>query len=168
VPHFEIIKPEVEEIYPSDLKIEKVPAYLSKLKAHHLSSSIADSNALLITSDTVVISGNKLLEKPTDQSDAARMISALADKKHSVITAVCIMDQENTVELEDQTHVFFSSFTPEEIAYYVHNFEVLDKAGAYGVQDWLGMAKINRIEGSFYTVMGFPTHLVYQALKDWK
>jgi septum formation protein len=112
-----------------------------------------------------VVIENKILGKPKNLQEAEKMLQKLSGKTHEVFTAITLKTKENLVTKTDVAKVYLDDLTNSEIKFYVNNFKVLDKAGSYGVQDWLGMAKIKKIEGSFYTIMGFPTHLVYEMLQ---
>ncbi len=122
------------------------------------------TNEILIVSDTIVVSKNKILEKPNDEHQAKKMLTQLSNSKHLVYTSVGIKSLEKKLIFTDVTKVYFDEIFPSEIEHYISNFKPLDKAGSYGIQDWVGICKISKIKGSFYTVMGFPTHLVYQHL----
>ena len=143
---------------------EKVPQYLAELKSAAFDEELND-NDILITSDTVVILGNKILEKPADRNEAIQMISQLAGNKHTVITAVCIRSNNKKESFANHTKVTFSPMSQDEIEYYIDTCKPFDKAGSYGCQEWLGYVAIEKMEGSFYSVMGMPLHQVYQALK---
>jgi septum formation protein len=154
-------KVDFDESYPSDLKLKKVTQFLvnKKLQCFDLKK-----NEILIVSDTIVVSKNKILEKPNNEHQAKEMLSRLSNSKHLVYTSVGIKSTEKEVIFTDVTKVYFNEILPLEIEHYVSNFKPFDKAGSYGIQDWLGICKISKIKGSFYTVMGLPTHLVYQYL----
>lgn len=162
---FEIRISAVEERIPSDLKAEYVAAYLSKLK----SDAFGDLNAkeLLITSDTVVIRKNHVLGKPANEEEAFDMLKSLSGETHTVMTAVTFRDSIKQITVEDETLVTFRFLEEEEIWHYIHNYKPFDKAGAYGIQEWIGYMGVTRIEGSYYNVMGFPLHLVFEQLKKW-
>ncbi|PQB04523.1 Maf family nucleotide pyrophosphatase [Aureitalea marina] len=153
----------VEEVYDPSLKGHQITDYLAQLKAdafHDISSK-----QIVITSDTIVWHQGKALEKPADHGDAFRMIKSLSNEMHEVFTSVCFKNIDQQITFYDSTRVWFEELTDQEIDFYIDNFKPFDKAGAYGVQDWLGYAGIHRLEGSYFTVMGFPTHLVYKNLK---
>lgn len=159
---FQVVSIDAEEVFPHDMPVAEVPAYLSKLKASAYSKLKNDE--ILITADTVVISGGKILGKPKDEQEAVEMLLQLSGKTHSVVTAVTISTTALSETFADHAEVEFAEIIPAEARFYVKNYRPLDKAGAYGVQEWLGMAKILRIHGSFYTIMGLPTHLVHRSL----
>lgn len=161
---FTLAKPADDESFPNHLPAEVVASYLAEKKAQSLAGMIK-SDELVITSDTVVILDHHILNKPADREDAFRMISMLAGRTHQVITAVCIMAKEKQVVFDDRTLVTFASLTPDEIYYYIDRCKPFDKAGSYGAQDWLGIVGIEKIHGSYFTVMGMPMHKVYEELK---
>jgi septum formation protein len=156
----------IEEIYPDTTTNENVAAFLAELKLSHLQKSQA-SNELIICSDTTVLVDHQILNKPKDKSEAALMLGLLSGKTHNVITAVAMASKQKQVVFQDETLVTFKTLNEAEIHYYLENYKPYDKAGSYGVQEWIGNIAITKMEGSFYTVMGLPTHLIYQALKDW-
>lgn len=164
---FEVRVKAVEEIVPKDLASEYVAAYLSKLKSEAYMDDLA-SNEIVITSDTIVLIDGYILGKPTSEDQAYDMIKSLSSATHTVITAVTIRDQVRSITLEDQTEVTFRFLEEDEIWHYIKKYQPFDKAGAYGIQEWIGFMGVEKIVGSYYTVMGFPLHLVYQELKKWK
>ena len=123
-----------------------------------------DADEILITSDTMVYVDGKTLGKPADRAEAISMLRSLSGKEHQVITGVTIRDNKRSETFSDTSYVFFKELSDEEISYYIDTYKPFDKAGAYGIQEWIGYVGITRIEGSFYTIMGLPTHLVYQEL----
>lgn len=161
---FEIEVREVEEIYPDDMPAVEIPSYLAKLKSEAFDADI-DDNTIVVTSDTIVIHEGKVLEKPKSREEAVEMISRLSDSTHTVVTAVCLSSTEGKVIFDDHTKVSFVKISDEEVGYYIDRYRPYDKAGAYGVQEWLGYIGIDRLEGSYFTVMGFPLHKVYAELK---
>jgi septum formation protein len=160
--HFTIDPPHIDESFPSDMPIEKVPSYLAEKKANALLDRINDE--VVLASDTVVILGKRILNKPADRAEAIQMISDLSGNTHTVITAVCLLSKTKTDSFEDRTDVTFKKLTLEEIEFYVDHYKPYDKAGAYGAQDWIGMVAIEKIVGSYFTVMGLPIHKVYEHL----
>ena len=156
----------VDETVPADLPAEYAAAYLSKLKAESYPDTLAE-NEILITADTVVLLKNQILGKPNSEQEAFDMIKRLSGTTHTVVTAVTIKDQKKRLTLEDETKVTFRVLDEEEIWHYVRQYRPYDKAGAYGIQEWIGFTGVTSIEGSYFTVMGFPQHLVYQQLKRW-
>jgi septum formation protein len=160
---FKVIKSNNDEIVPPELDLTKVPEYLALEKANDLKLLIP-YDAILITADTIVIKDNIILGKPLDQAEAINMVLTLADDVHEVITGVSISQNDYNVSFSDSTMVYFAPISREEAEYYVLNNNVLDKAGAYGIQDWVGLVKIDKIIGSYYNVMGLPIHKVYREL----
>lgn len=160
--NFEVVSISCEEIYPSNLAVEQIPEYLSELKANAYPSLKSDE--VLLTSDTIVVLGGEVLGKPENEETAFAMLKKLSGKAHQVLTSVTVKSLEQTITKTDIAKVEFEELSDNEINYYIKTCKPLDKAGAYGIQDWLGMAKIKKIEGSFYTIMGLPTHLVYEML----
>lgn len=163
---FEVRVHPVDETIPPDLPAEFAAAFLSRLKAESYPETLA-SNEILITADTVVIVNGKILGKPSSEKEAFEMIKSLSGTSHKVMTAVTIKDHKRSVILEDEAKVVFRFLDEEEIWHYVRNYAPFDKAGAYGIQEWIGFIGVTSIEGSYFTVMGFPQHLVYQQLKKW-
>lgn len=160
---FEIRTKEVEEIYPEGLEPEQIPVYLSELKAKALEKDLA-SNELVITADTIVCVDEWILGKPKDRDDAVKMLNALSDRSHQVISGVCIMSKEKKVSFSSVTNVHFKALSEEEINYYIDNYKPYDKAGAYGIQEWIGFIGIDEIEGSYFNVVGLPIQRLYQEL----
>tara|TARA_R110002111_G_scaffold26397_3_gene57152 strand:+ start:19595 stop:20188 length:594 start_codon:yes stop_codon:yes gene_type:complete len=158
------LKP-VEEIFPKDLKREEITDFLAKLKAEPFTNTLQD-NDILITSDTIVWLEDKAIEKPKDEDDAFNMIKSLSNKTHEVVTSICFTLKTEQRILNTITKVTFKALTDEEIWYYVKHFKPLDKAGAYGIQEWIGAIAITSIEGSYNNVVGLPTHLLYETLNS--
>jgi septum formation protein len=163
---FEVRVNAVEEKIPADLPAEYVAAFLSKLKAEAYPDQLAE-NEILITSDTVVIENGHVLGKPVNEQEAFDMIKSLSGATHTVMTAVTMMDRKRRITLEDETKVTFRFLNEDEIWHYIRKYKPFDKAGAYGIQEWIGFIGVSRIEGSYFNVMGFPLHLVYEQLKKW-
>lgn len=153
-----------DESFPNDLPKEEIASYLSRKKAAAFVNEIKECD-LLIASDTVVLLENNILEKPSDQDDAFRMINELSGKTHQVITGVCLKSIEKEVSFAVTTKVIFKELKDEEIWFYIKNYKPFDKAGAYGIQEWIGQIGVEKIEGSFYNVMGFPSREVYEAIE---
>lgn len=160
---FEIRLKEIEEIYPQNLLAEEITIYLSKLKANAFELS---ENEILITSDTIVWHNDKALGKPKDFKDAVAILKSLSNATHKVITSVCFKTPTNETILTEETAVTFNKLSDEEIEYYIEKFQPFDKAGAYGIQDWIGLVGVKKIEGSYANVMGMPTDKVYQYLSN--
>lgn len=160
---FEVVKIDCEEILPEHIKIEEAAAYLSELKANAF--RILEKDEVLLTADTVVANENTFLGKPKDEMEAKEMIQSLSGKTHQVYTGITIKTLDKTITETDVADVEFEEISNEEIDFYIKNYKPFDKAGSYGIQEWFGMAKIKKINGSFYTIMGLPTHLVYKILR---
>ena len=155
---------ECEECYPADLAADKVAEYLSQLKSEAYPHALA-SNDILLTADTVVIVGNEILGKPKSEADAERMLRMLSGATHKVVTGVTLRSSSQTISFSAESLVSFRELTAEEIAYYIERYRPMDKAGAYGIQEWIGYVGIERIEGSFYNVMGLPVQRLYVELQ---
>ena len=156
----------VEESYPPDLVAEEIAIYLAELKFEALEQTLKEDE-LLITSDTVVWNNNTSLEKAANKEDAIRMLKALSNNKHQVITALCIGDSNKRWTSYEVTEVHFRELKEEEIEYYVEHYQPFDKAGAYGIQEWIGLIGITHISGNYPAVVGLPTALLYQGLIEF-
>ncbi|WP_449400073.1 Maf family protein [Chryseobacterium wanjuense] len=161
---FDVVKIDCEEIVPEHIKVGESAAYLSELKADAF-RKLAEGEVLL-TADTVVSIDNQLLGKPQNEANAKNMLKLLSGKTHQVYTGITIKTLDKTITETDVADVEFDEITDDEIEFYIKNYKPFDKAGSYGIQEWLGMAKIKNMKGSFYTIMGLPTHLVYKILKE--
>ena len=161
---FSIQLKEIEEIYPENLKGVAITDYLSNLKSDAFST--LNDNDLLITSDTIVWLEGKALGKPKDAKDAFTMLKAMSGKKHEVITSVCLKSNSFQKIINDITIVTFKELSDDEIHYYINNYKPFDKAGAYGIQEWIGFIGIDKIEGSYFNVVGLPVHKLYKELMD--
>lgn len=155
-----------DESYPSDLLPENVSEYISKKKADAFMQFL-NSDEILITADTVVILEDKILGKPKDKHDAEKMLRSLSGKTHKVSTGVTISSINKRVSFTSETYVTFARLTDKEIEHYVDTFRPYDKAGAYGIQEWIGAIAVEKIEGSFYNVMGLPIQKLYSHLKEF-
>ncbi|QHI35694.1 Maf-like protein YhdE [Kordia antarctica] len=162
---FEIRLKSVDEVYPEQLQHHEISDYLAVLKASVFTNELK-ANEVLVTSDTVVWNEGVSLAKPHDAQEAFDMIAAMSGKSHEVITSVCFTTATSQKVLHEITKVYFENISTEEINYYVDNFKPFDKAGAYGIQEWIGNTKIARIEGSYSNVVGLPTHLVYKVFSE--
>ena len=156
---------ECEECYPSDLATEKVAEYLSQLKSNAYPHALGEKD-ILLTADTVVILGKMILGKPRSEEEAIEMIRSLSGSTHKVVTGVTLRTTSQSISFSAESLVSFRALEEEEIRYYVEKYRPLDKAGAYGIQEWIGYTAIERIEGSFYNVMGLPVQRLYSALKE--
>lgn len=159
---FEVRTKEVAETYPEGLEHKEVPSYLASKKANALLTEI--KNEVVIASDTIVVCDGHILGKPTNHQDASEMLNKLSGKEHQVITGICLLSKDKKVMFSDTTSVVFKSLSQEEIDHYISNFKPFDKAGSYGIQEWIGMIGITNITGSYYTVMGLPVHRLYEEL----
>ncbi|GAB1445097.1 Maf-like protein [Flammeovirgaceae bacterium] len=163
---FTIEKPEEDESFPFSMPVHEVPRYLAEKKAKSIEYKLK-GNEVILTSDTVVIIDGQILNKPKDRDEAITMLSQLSGKTHTVITAVCLLSKSKVDCFDDSTKVTFKELSENEITYYVDHYKPFDKAGAYGAQDWIGMVGINKIDGSYFTVMGLPMHKVYTHLQQF-
>lgn len=163
---FEIRTQDADEVFPEAMHPEDVPAFLSRMKARVLEPNLQD-NELLITADTVVIINDEVIGKPKDAEDAFEMISNLSNSMHKVVTGVTIMDKENFVSFSETTYVIFRRLSEADIKHYLHEYKPFDKAGGYGIQDWIGMIGVEKIDGCYYNVMGLPTSRLYTELLEF-
>lgn len=162
---FEVhVKEGIDESYPDDIEAEQVPVYISRKKA--AAYEITSGN-MLITADTVVVADGEILGKPKDAAQAAAMLHKLSGKTHTVTTGVTMKTCDRQVSFPVTTKVTFRQLTDEEINYYITNYKPFDKAGAYGVQEWIGYVAVTRLEGSYYNVMGLPVQRIYEELKNF-
>ena len=155
-----------KEEFKSETPHEEVPALMSAGKSHGFHRPLED-NEILITSDTMVLCGTDIMGKPSGRDDAYRMLRELSGRKHKVITAITIRDNQKEITESDVAEVNFKELTDEEIWWYIDNCKPFDKAGAYGIQEWIGYIGITGITGSYFTIMGFPTQLVWQLLQQF-
>ncbi|MNQ29590.1 Septum formation protein Maf [compost metagenome] len=160
---FEIRLKEIEEVYPLELKAEEITDYLAELKASAFEGELK-ANEILITSDTIVWHNEKALGKPKDEEEAFAILKSLSNTTHEVITSVCFKTSEKTEVVNEMTKVTFNELSDEAIRYYLENYKPYDKAGAYGIQEWIGFIGVSKIEGSYANVMGMPTDKVYEYL----
>lgn len=159
---FDVKTVDVIEDFYGTIPIDEVAQHLAEKKAKQF--PYLKENVIVLAADTTVIVCDTILGKPKNKKEAVQMLTSLSGKKHQVTTGVCIKDQYQVVSFSDTTIVHFKTLTDKEIEFYIKNFEPFDKAGAYGIQEWIGMIGVTRIEGSYFTVMGLPIHMVYQAL----
>lgn len=155
-----------EELYPETLSMIEIPIYLAKHKANPLLNQLTPEE-ILITSDTIVWCNGHVIGKPVDQDDAYRILSILSGNKHVVVTGVCLSSLEKSTCFHVTTDVFFRKLTDEEIWYYIKKYKPFDKAGAYGIQEWIGFIGVERIEGSYFNVMGLPVQRLYTELQNF-
>ena len=164
---FSCVTIDADESYPAELKAGDIPMYISRAKARAYVSEL-QANDLLITSDPIVWLNGEMLGKPQDEAEAKAMLARLSGQTHEVYTAVCFADKNGELETwVDCTKVTFNNLSEKDIDYYVSNYRPLDKAGAYGVQEWIGYVGVTKMEGSYFNVMGFPICHVYERLKKY-
>ena len=161
------VLPGIDESYPADLPVHEIPLYIATAKAEANRQAMNDGE-IVITADTVVFCGGKVLGKPADADEARSMLALLSGKTHQVVTGVCLTSREQQRKFAVTTGVTFKELTPEEIEYYIENFRPYDKAGAYGIQEWIGYIGVTGISGSFFNVMGLPVQRVYNELRMFK
>ena len=164
--HYTIRLKEIEEIYPENLKAEEITNFLAELKANAFENELKE-NDVLVTSDTIVWLNGKALGKPKDYDDAFKMLQQLANQTHEVITSVCLKSIDKTDVFHCVTKVTFANLSDEAIRYYLDNYKPFDKAGSYGIQDWIGLIGISKIEGSYTNVVGLPTEMLFQKLMNY-
>lgn len=160
------VLPDIEESYPETLAGTEVALFLAKQKALAYTEMLEDQ-MLIITADTIVWSGGAVLGKPVNEDDAKQMLARLSGRTHTVYTGVCLQSKEKQIAFSVSTEVTFAQLSAEEIEYYVAKYRPMDKAGSYGVQEWIGYVAVERINGSFYNVMGLPVQRLYTELKQW-
>jgi septum formation protein len=163
---FEVRLKPIKEDYPSRLRHFEISDYLAQLKSLQFENEL-QTNDILITSDTIVWHNNKALGKPETEQEAFEMLKSMSNQTHEVITSVCFKTIQSEKTVNNTTKVTFKEFSDEEIWYYVHHFNPMDKAGAYGIQEWIGQIGVKNIEGSYFNVMGLPVHLVYDTLIEF-
>jgi len=162
---FTVYSKEVDERFPATLKRQDAALYLAKKKSDAFGESVGPDQ-LIITADTIVCLGEHILNKPENYDDACRMLRMLSGNKHEVITGVCIRTSDKQICFHEMTEVYFKKLSDEEIAYYLKMYQPYDKAGAYGVQEWIGLMGLERINGSYHNVMGLPVQALYQKLTE--
>ncbi len=163
---FSVQSMDIPEEFPEGLGMTEVPVYLAELKAEAFRPILKD-NQLVITADTIVWLDGQVMNKPADYADGFRMLKELSGNKHQVLTGVCLLSTEKKVSFYATTDVWFKELSDEEINYYLENYRPYDKAGAYGIQEWIGYIGIHHIEGSFFNVMGLPIQSLYEHLKTF-
>jgi septum formation protein len=165
---FEVrLKKGIDEKYPQSLPVMEVAEYISGVKADAYLPTLRE-NELLITADTVVIVDNEIFGKPVDKEDANRMLKTLSGRTHSVVTGVCMQTKQRRNSFSVRSDVTFAQLTDEEINYYVNTYQPFDKAGAYGIQEWIGLVGVTCIKGSYFNVMGLPVQRICAELKNFK
>jgi septum formation protein len=157
---------DVEEIYPADTPAEMVPLFLARLKSEAYPYPLGEGE-ILVTADTVVVLDGQIIGKPHDRTDAIEILQRLSGKEHVVVSGVMIRDNAHSISFSVDTKVRFRELRPEEIEYYIDNYQPYDKAGAYGIQEWIGYVGVVSVEGSFYNVMGLPIQTLYTQLEKF-
>ena len=165
---FTVQTKEVDESFPEEMPLNEVAPFLSRKKAESFDALELPDNFLLITADTVVIVDDQILNKPADSAEAVEMLSLLSGKTHQVVTGVTLRCKEKMIVFSECSDVTFGDLTAAEIEWYVGQYQPFDKAGAYGIQEWIGYIAIKGVSGSFYNVMGLPTHRLFQELKQFE
>jgi septum formation protein len=163
--HFEVVNIDAEEDFPDYLVREQVCEFLASHKASHFTETL--TNQILVTADTIVCLGNRVINKPADKEEAVEMLTSLSGKTHEVFTGVCMRNGERQQVFHERSEVEFYPLSRKEIDYYIEEYKPFDKAGAYGVQDWMGYMGVKRINGCFYNVMGFPMARFYRELQGF-
>ena len=163
----QVIRPqEYDETYPSEMDPQTVPVFLAEKKSHQFAGAL-QAGDIVVTADTIVLLDGNIVNKPADREEARQMLRRLSGNMHVVITGVCLRSVKKEVSFASFTDVYFSSLTDTEIHYYIDRYQPLDKAGAYGIQEWIGYIGIERIDGSFFNVMGLPLHRLYMELEKF-
>lgn len=162
----EFISLDVDEHVPLDTPAAETAELLARRKAEACPTERITNDAILVTADTVVVLDDKVLGKPANHQQALEMLRSLADNRHTVFTGVCLRTQRHTLSFTEKTDVYFRPLNDDELTYYIDNYRPYDKAGAYGIQEWIGMVGISRIEGCYYNVMGLPLARVYEAIRQ--
>ena len=157
---------DIDESYPENLPVSEVALYIAGKKADAY-RAVLSPRELIITADTVVIVDNEILGKPTDEADAVRMLHTISGRTHQVTTGVCLLSADRESRFDVTTDVTFKQLSDEEIHYYVDTYKPFDKAGAYGIQEWIGYIGVTSLRGSYYNVMGLPVQRIYQELSKW-
>ncbi len=160
---FRVVLKEVDESYPEDLSPAEIAVYIAEKKAKAFDEEL--NGEIVITADTLVVIDGQILGKPDDEAHAFEILSLLSGRRHEVITGVCILKDHQYHSFYEVSEVYFKAFTAEEIRYYIANGNPMDKAGAYGIQEWIGLIGIDKIAGSYTNVVGLPTHRLYEELK---
>lgn len=160
-----VVKTQTEESYPDNLAIEEIPVFLAEKKGRAYTEQIREKE-ILLSSDTMVFLDDEALGKPKNKQEAITMLQKLSGRKHCVVSGCNLRTEDKSISFYEKTNVFFKSLSSQEIEYYVNKYEPLDKAGAYGIQEWIGMIGIEKIEGDFYNVMGLPTVSLFQKLQE--
>jgi septum formation protein len=161
---FEVIVKETDESYPDNLAIEDIPVFIARNKALAVKTELKNDNRIILAADTVVVLDNRIIGKPAGREEAIAILTALSGREHRVITGVILLQDEKEIAFSDTTNVVFHTLTQEQISFYVDRYKPYDKAGAYAIQEWIGVTGIKSINGDFYNVMGLPVSRVVKAL----
>lgn len=164
---FEIIAKSTDESYPPGMPVAEVPMHIAREKAKAVAATVP-AGAVILAADTIVVLNDRVIGKPTDREDAIAILTALSGQEHAVITGVVIMQDGKEIVFSDSTSVRFHALTPEQIAFYIDKYKPFDKAGAYAIQEWIGVVGIESIHGDFYNVMGLPVSRVVKELQRFK
>lgn len=162
---FSVQAKDTDENFPADMPVNMVARFLAEKKAKAFSAHTEDH--IILTADTTVVVDERILNKPADAKEAAEMLQMLSGRSHRVISGACLLHRQQGISFDDTTEVFFRQLTSSEIEYYIQEYKPFDKAGSYGIQEWIGLIGIEKIIGSFYTVMGLPVHKVYYHLQKF-
>lgn len=162
---FEVMVKHTNEDFPNEMAVDDVPVYIARQKAAAVKADLQNKHQIILAADTVVVLENDIIGKPADREDAINILTALSGKQHKVITGVVILHPHGEVAFADTTHVAFHHLTEEQIIFYVDKYQPYDKAGAYAIQEWIGVVGIKNVQGDFYNVMGLPVSRVVQELK---
>lgn len=165
--HYKIIELEVDETYPENLQAEEIALYLCRKKADAFNPGSLKPNTVLVTADTIVWLDGKCIGKPSGRNEAIRMLTQLAGREHSVYTGICLRTAEKEKVFFSHTLVKFNDLHESDIEFYIDNFKPYDKAGSYGIQDWIGLTGVEKVDGCYYNVMGFPVQQFYDELKKF-
>lgn len=167
--HFRVLVSDVNEDFDAEMNSEEVPEMLAERKAQAIIHQFDAKDEWVLTADTIVLLGKEIIGKPVDAADAIQMIEKLSGERHTVITGVCLVKDDKKLKFRDYTDVYFNDLTTSEIAYYVNKYQPFDKAGAYAIQEWIGLVGVRRIDGCFYNVMGLPVPRLFREMKqlDW-
>jgi septum formation protein len=166
IPFIVFVK-DVDESFPADLLLDEVASFLSRKKADAFLDSELPDNYLLITADTIVVIDGKVLNKPANRQEAIEMLTTLSGREHRVVTGVSLRDKNGITTFSDESDVRFVALREDEIVYYVDHYQPFDKAGSYGIQEWIGYVAIESVTGSFFNVMGLPTHRLYREIEKF-
>ncbi len=161
---FEIRSTDVAETFPQDIPPERVAEFLARKKANAARAFLTERDEVILTADSVVLLDDKIYEKPENREDALRILGELSGRQHAVITGVCLLDARQVISFSDTALVQFKPLQQHEMEYYVDKFQPYDKAGAYAIQEWIGLCKVSRLEGTYANVMGLPVHRIYEVL----